>query len=207
MWTVRSLFPATQRARQQRHFKGWWGAFQEGWIAHWQILQQGPPSYFSVAGNEQFSFCNSRGGHFEPHWFGKWAQSAQLYISRGCLSLFCILHRVGILQPSPRAPVYYRPNQYTEQNIEHEQNTEHDVLKLVLQPPAHLYIIVPTCSHWTKHYDANVLETYSTCILCCTCMAMLPIDWRKHWGANIAISWSWGVKVVVPQTDMDDNNH
>ena len=104
-------------------------------VAHRQILQRGPPSYFSVAGKAQFSFCNSRGGHFEPHWFGKWAQSAQLYISRGCLSLFCILHRVGILQPSPRAPVYYRPNQYTEQNIEHEQNTEHDVLKLALQPP------------------------------------------------------------------------
>ena len=55
------------------------------------------------------SFCNSR----RPFWAerGKWAQSAQLYISPGCLSLSCILHRVGILQ-TLRAAVYYGANHW-----------------------------------------------------------------------------------------------
>ena len=48
-----------------------------------------------------------------------------------------------------------------------------------------------SCNHWTKHYDANILET---CILWCR-----PTDWTKH----IEVPITWCVKIGVPQTDKD----
>ena len=103
---------ATQRARQQRHFKGWWGAFQGGWIAHWQILQQGPPSYFSIAGNTQdsvlwFRFA-THVGHFER-------SGANGRNRRSCILARAVYHSpvycTGILQ-TLRAAVYYGANHW-----------------------------------------------------------------------------------------------
>ena len=88
------------------HFKAWWEAFQEAWIGHRQILQQRPPSYFSVLSLEwltttvaahkgnrieqfcRFCFATHHLDRFEG--CGKWAQSTALYISSTCLSLPCI---------------------------------------------------------------------------------------------------------------------
>ena len=117
--TVRSLIPAHSRTTMQwgvsrqtgigGHFKAWWEAFQEAWIGHRQILQQRPPSYFSVLSLEwltttvaahkgnrieqfcRFCFATHHLDRFEG--CGKWAQSAALYISSTCLSLPCIFHQ------------------------------------------------------------------------------------------------------------------
>ena len=114
--TVRSLIPAHSRTTMQwgvsrqtgigGHFKAWWEAFQEAWIGHRQILQQRPPSYFSVLSLEwltttvaahkgnrieqfcRFCFATHHLDRFEG--CGKWAQSAALYTSSTCLSLPCI---------------------------------------------------------------------------------------------------------------------
>ena len=121
--TVRSLIPAHSRTTMQwgvsrqrgigGHFKAWWEAFQEAWIGHRQILQQRPPSYFSVlslewltttvAGHKgsrieqfcRFCFATHHLDRFEG--CGKWAQSTALYISSTCLSLSCIFHQAIII--------------------------------------------------------------------------------------------------------------
>ena len=87
---------------------------------------------------------------------GKWAQSAQLYISRGCLSLSCILHRAGILQTPPRTCILWcQPQTY---------RTKHYGANVMMQI---LYIMVPTYNFkhteqntiWCQCYDANILHT------------------------------------------------
>ena len=79
---------------------------------------------------------------------GKWAQSAQLYISRGCLSLSCILHRAGILQTPPRTCILWcQPQTY---------RTKHYGANVMMQIfYTHLYIMVPTYNF--KHTEQNIM--------------------------------------------------
>ena len=82
---------------------------------------------------------------------GKWAQSAQLYISRGCLSLSCILHRAGILQtPSRTCILWCQPQTY---------KTKYYDASVMMQI---LYNMVPTSNIqnktlWCQCYDANTV--------------------------------------------------
>ena len=136
-WTVRSLIRATQRVSGQRHFDAWWGTFEEAWIAHF-TLDCCPSADFTTGPAQLFLSCGQHSFHFATHVAAilSFTGSANGRNRRSCILAAAVYH----------SSVYCTASAYCS-------------------PPAHLYIMVQTCNHWTKNYDANILETYRTCIL------------------------------------------
>ena len=168
--TVRSLIRATQGVSWQRHFEGWWGTFQEGWIARVARFKLDCPLADFTTGTAQLflscgqhtqedrnsfavSFCNSR----RPFWVGAWRANGRN--RRSCILAAAVYH----------SPVYCTASAYCS-------------------PPAHLYIMVPTYkpeppTDWTKHHE--LMQKYFRDILQPTHAHMVPTNWTRHCGTNI----------------------
>ena len=105
------------------------------------------------------SFCNSR----RPFWAerGKWAQSAQLYISPGCLSLSCILHR-HIADPARSCILWCQPLIYYYCVLYIIHRYVLYILSTNSEKQTEQNIPVPTSWSWLKTLDIQEMKFSKT---------------------------------------------